>query len=226
MFSINYKIRNITDNSQCPFNVTFEEFLDWIILDGKRGATLNRHWAPIVSLCRPCDLNAFILVKQESFSADVEFVLRQVHVEQGKFKYIVTALHDHRIELTIPGIIHTIYGRMNNRKVKSCLTYPSLVMRIWTSLQIQGYIEFPEEKFVFHSRVMESSYLSDIVLETIREHPLTSQQTKLQRHRYLYNAYSSIKLEIIQGIQDLYKQDFEIFGYSKSSPHPPDLVMK
>jgi hypothetical protein len=50
---------------------------------------------------------------------------------------------------------------------------------------------------------MESSYLSDIALETIREHPLTSQQTKLQRHRYLYNAYSSIKLETVQGIQGI-----------------------
>ena len=224
--TMNFKIRGIPDEAirsgkSCSVDLTFQEFLDWIISQGKSGKVLDRHWSPIFSLCLPCDVNSFILIKQESFSQDVEYALKKVGVEKEKLDYIAQALHDHRAELSLPGIIDTLFMTANKSIIKYCLGYIKYSRRIWISLQIQGFIdehvEFPVEKFD-QINMGNSTYFTQVALQTLLDFPLTSKQQKQQRHRYLYKAYQAIKSETIQGIQELYKQDFELFGYSILPP--------
>ena len=226
MTKLNFIIRDIpneeiTTKKSCPTDLTFEDFLDWIITTGKGGKSLNSHWAPIFSLCLPCAVNSFILVKQETFGQDVEYALKKVGVEKEKLDYIAQALHDHRAELSLPGIIDTLFIKTNNSVTRNCLDYMKYSRRIWISLQIQGFIDehakFPVEKFN-QTNLGNSTYCTQIVLQTIRDFPMTSKQKKEQRHRYLYKAYEAIKPETIQGIQELYKQDFELFEYSNLPP--------
>jgi hypothetical protein len=227
MKSLNFQIRHIqgdydiTNISTCPTDVTFQEFLDWIISQARQGKTLDRHWSPVYSLCRPCEINSFILVKQETFAKDVEFALQQVGVEKDKFDYITQALHDHRAELSLPGIIDTLFLTASNLVTRKCLGYLKFSKRVWVSLQIQGFIDkqidFPNDK-INETRLAYSKYLTDIVLQTMRDFPLRSSQSQHQRYEYLYQAYQTIKPETIKGIQELYKHDFVLFGYNTEPP--------
>ena len=45
-------------------------------------------------------------MKQESFSA--EFTLKEIGIATGEFEMIHDALHDHRIEFTVPSIVQTV----------------------------------------------------------------------------------------------------------------------
>ena len=81
-----------TDNVTCGPEITFQEFLHDILKAAFEGKQLNRHWAPIMSLCNPCNVTPFTLVKQESFSADVEFALKEIGVAANVVKVIQDAI--------------------------------------------------------------------------------------------------------------------------------------
>ncbi|XP_053387272.1 carbohydrate sulfotransferase 11-like [Mercenaria mercenaria] len=88
MLSLNYYIRNIAidelyKSNVCLTDVTFQEFSEWIVKESQSGKTLDRYWALIFSLCYPCAINPFILVKQETFARGVEFALLQLGVERS-----------------------------------------------------------------------------------------------------------------------------------------------
>ena len=88
--------------SSCANDITFEEFLNDIIESVRKRKRLNAHWVPIDNLCHPCDVNAFAIVKLDTFTADVEYVLKEVGVADKEFEVIKDALHDHRLETSIP----------------------------------------------------------------------------------------------------------------------------
>ena len=200
----------------CGNEQTFEKFLQEISKSAYKGKTLNMHWAPIISLCDPCNVSPFALVKQESFTTDVEYVLKEIGIAADELEVIRDALHDHRVEATVPGIVHTI---MSMKLI--CKKQMDVANDIWLSLQIQGYIKddipFPYE-FINSKENANQDYLTDLILNTIKENPLTTEESKVQRHRYLVNAYKSINGKTLEDIQNIYKQDFIIFDYSFEPP--------
>jgi hypothetical protein len=217
------QLRSPWKRSYCLDDVTFQEFLDFIILKVGMGHTLNRHWAPIYNLCRPCDVNAYILVKQESFSKDVEQALKAFSVPDEKLDTILSALHEHRIETTIPGIVQTVMNRNKITKKGTCVYGQKLIQRIWTAFKIQGYlketIEFPSKFFNSKLQYDDTSYVTEVILDFINRNKMTSSKMKQQRHRALVDAYSEIRYETLEQIIEIYKLDFKIFNYSTIIPH-------
>ena len=123
-------------NVMCESEITFKMFLQKILEAAYDRKFLDKHWAPIVSLCDPCNVTPYALVKQESFSTDVEFVLQEIRIASDEFEVIHGALHDHRIEATVPGIIQTVLSRK-----PQCKTKLDVARKLWLSFQIQGYIK-------------------------------------------------------------------------------------
>ena len=121
-------------------------------------------------------------MKQESFSTDVEFVLQEIRIASDEFEVIHDALHDHRIEATVPGIIQTVLSRK-----PQCKTKLDVARELWLSFQIQGYIKddisFPD-KFINSDESVNREFLTDLIMNTIRENALTTEESKQQRHRY------------------------------------------
>ena len=213
--------RNLKYNAlTCANDITFQEFLDDLIQNANQGKTLNRHWAPIISLCKPCEVNALSLVKQESFSTDVEYTLKEIGISDEEYAVIHDALHDHRIESTIPGIVQTVLTlSFSSRR---CMTRIEVARRIWKSFQIQGYLKdnipFPRSLINTETKAKSAKYLSDVILRTIRDNPLTSDESKRQRRHALETAYKHISERTIRYIQDIYKQDFVLFDYPLEPP--------
>ena len=217
---------HLTDNVTCGSEITFQEFLHDILKAAFKGKQLNIHLAPVMSLCNPCNVTPFTLVKQESFSADVEFALKEIGVAADELKVIQDALLDHRIEATVPGIIYTVL-KAESRRTQCKHTQLTAAERLWISFQIQGYIRddipLPPE-FINSDENVEPEFLIELILKTRKESPLTAEESKEQRHRYLVNAYNKIDKKTIEGIQDVYKQDFVIFDYSFDIPSNEERV--
>ena len=204
------------DELTCPESITFQEFLNHIIqkvlAEGKR---VNDHWAPIFSLCNPCEINVLSLVKQESFSTDVEYTLREIGLAEEEYTVIHDALHDRRIESTITGIVQTVLTLTSTGR--RCMNSVMIAERIWRSFQIQGYLRddlpFPSDVIDSENKANSTMFLSEVILRTIKENPLTPDESIRQRRRALETAYEIISEKTIMHIQDIYKQDFELFGY-------------
>ncbi|XP_072379231.1 carbohydrate sulfotransferase 11-like isoform X1 [Diabrotica undecimpunctata] len=60
---------------QTGANVTFREFIQYLI---KEGVRTNEHWAPIYDLCLPCTLNYTFISHYETITDDSTTILRMV----------------------------------------------------------------------------------------------------------------------------------------------------
>ena len=214
--------RGIAKNElMCPESITFQEFLNHIIkkvlVEGER---VNSHWAPIFSLCNPCEINVLSLVKQESFSTDVEYILREIGLAEEEYTVIHDALHGRRIESTITGIVQTVLALTSTGR--GCMNSTMIAERVWKSFQIQGYLRdglpFPSDIIDTENKANNTKFLTEVILRTIKESPLTPDESKSQRRRALEAAYEYISEKTIMHIQAIYKQDFELFDYPLDPP--------
>ena len=206
----------------CASDISFEKFLNFISEDTYTGKTLNRHWAPVYSICSPCDVNVLVLVKMKTFSTDVEFALKQIGITDDEFDAISTGLQNRRVEWTIPSLVQGLYDGTNKAYRTNCANRTVMAERIWLILQIQGFIKstikFPYAVVNTEQKASNVTFLIDVILKTIKEHPLTSEESKQQRHRAIVNAYAKISKETIKEIKRIYKQDFILFDYSDDPP--------
>ena len=206
-------------NSSCANDITFEEFLKDIIESVGNGQELDIHWAPIENICHPCgNVNVFALVKLETFTADVEYVLKEVGIADNEFEDINDALDEHKLESSVLGLVKEVI----NWNVKRCMDRIEVASRIWKSFQIQGHIHddipFPTKTIDTSEKARNPEFLTKVILETIEKHPMSHNEAKLQRRRALVKAFGGVGKDILDKVKELYKQDFILFDYSTEPP--------
>ena len=107
---------------------------------------------------------------------------------------------------------------------KGCKTKLETARRIWKSFQIQGYlrdeISFPSD-IIDTNEKASSELLIDIVMKTIQDHPISSDESKRQRRHHLVKAYENIDTKTIDELKKIYEQDFILFNYSYEPPAGP-----
>lgn len=59
-------------------NVSFEEFVRYLIYEGMVNDSINEHWKPIYKLCHPCSLNYTFVGKYEKFDDDSQVLLNLI----------------------------------------------------------------------------------------------------------------------------------------------------
>ena len=59
----------------------------------------------------------------------------------------------------------------------------------------------------------------------LRDYPMTSSESGIQRHRALVEAYSAISETTINDIKAIYGPDFALFGYDSSPPSMSSLSL-
>ena len=221
-FAVDIVQRQRKTKKACANDLTFEEFLTDIITSVRGGQNLDIHWTPIVNLCKPCDVNAFAVVKLESFTDDVEYVLKEVGIAKDEFEVIYDALHDHRIEANIPGIVAMTLKFGKGKGVEKCMDGSERARRLWTAFQIQGYIKddipFPSNIINTNEKAKDPDFLTKVILVTVKKHPMSPDEATLQRRRALMKAFDGVSNDILDQVKKLYKQDFHLFDYSFDPP--------
>ena len=217
---INLMRNNPKNTISCSYDLTFEELLTSIIMYVNSGRPLNMHWAPMYSLCDPCGVEIVALVKMESFSEDVEFALKEIGAPAETLEAIKDGLHKHRIEWTIPGSVKGIIE--SSKSPLNCLNPTEVARRMWVSFQIQGYID-EKNKFPFDiidtvEKAANHSFLTNVILDVIKEYPLSPEERKQQRRRALVNAYAGIDENIMLQIKNIFNQDFILYDYPLEPP--------
>jgi hypothetical protein len=205
----------------CANGASFEDFLRFIISEVNSARALEPHWAPISHLCHPCRFNIFKVIKQESFSRDVEHTLNSVGVNISRFDWLKKSLNENRATNSVPGIIAVVRDKFRQRSVRNCINQTEILRRLWKSFQIQGFIskaiDFPNKlRHVDWNNY--SQKVTDVVLNAISQKPMTSAERLEQRDIYLREAFREISPDVIAKIQDIYYLDFLLFGYQLDPP--------
>ncbi|WAQ99209.1 CHSTE-like protein [Mya arenaria] len=212
------KIRqNATDEQKlCANDVTFAEFLQYIVASYPRN--LNKHWQPVYKICDPCLVAYDVIGKQETFANDSHYILQKfglgnlIRMSGSKPSRAIeemTMLVKYNFDLE--GALH-----------KGCFDKEDVAMRLWKAFQYNGYIlrsidipiksmlsdnftKYPTEVFLKHA-LWTLQYLHD-----------QSTDISNQKRKMMLEAYKGVPVELVKSIKEVYKFDFELFGYDKNS---------
>ena len=209
-----------SDTKHCANDVQFADFLKYIADRVLHDKPLNRHWTPMYTLCNPCNVDIISVVKLESFTSDVHFALQRAGVSPDIREVVDNELNQHRVEQTVRGMVEGII-RLSHF-AENCMNPTEVARRIWVAFQVQGYINdtitFPFAIVNTELKASNHTFYSDVIMKTMQTYPLTSEDRKLQRRRFLVNAYAGLTKTLLEKIVTIYQQDFLLYDYSDSPP--------
>ena len=203
----------------CGFNVTFQEFLDYVYSRAANGSKINRHWSPIYLLCRPCDVTYDVVSKIETLSNDMNYILNLSRVSNAAKEILQATLRSHTNSY---GILNAYILQWKKHREK-CPYLKDYMIKIWQALQFQGEVstDLPLPMNEFDTILTNDPDINDVtgVLHRyVTQHQQTSKRRKIQRRKALVDAYKNISNSTIAKIQELFKLDFLLFQYDFSPP--------
>lgn len=203
-------------NNFCGHDVTFREFLDYVIyLEEHKPTMRDAHFIPASQLCVPCHVMYDFVGKLETFETDAIYILNQLNIS----KYI-PFLKDFSGQSIIDTIrdVAASFVDFRNDSVKCLINISDGLKRVWRKLQIRGIIA---EELTLPIKRNEARVISekDLFNTLVIAHSHSKKyDLSAQKQKYLKQAYSIIPIEIMNKISKLYEQDFRIFNY------PSDLI--
>lgn len=66
-------------------NVTFKEFIHYLIAEGSNNDSVNEHWRAVLHLCHPCSIKYSYIAKYETFATDVSALLDYIGLSNLEF---------------------------------------------------------------------------------------------------------------------------------------------
>lgn len=219
-----YKAAKMIENEKdkrkrCGNDLTFNEFLLGISHFMIEKKPNDPHWSPIFSLCTPCETQIDIIAKQEQFNEDAEYILDLAGVEQSVRDEVKNALKEDYTEHYIPNMIRTYVAKAHdeNNIKKNCVSERKIAELIWNAFHIQGYvhndIKFPSDRFSSSSNSDTVDNLSKLVVEAVKQHPVSSEERDKQRHDWQVHYWKQIAPTTLEKVQDAFYEDFLAFQY-------------
>ncbi|XP_052062363.1 carbohydrate sulfotransferase 8-like [Mytilus californianus] len=205
------RLSNPEADSSCGHDVTFAEFINYIIALEKTPDMRDRHFFSMYEHCAPCDHKIDYVGKMETFSKDSKFIFDVLKMDKGllnKFEY----MHSNS---SINEIIK-IADRLFNFKPKilKCMTMFDAVLRVWRQLQMKGIlsrhlvfpfkadtvVKFTKRKFIKSFLRAYKSSKADI-------------SKKLNKEDALSEAYATVPQQTLMKLKQVVENDCLLFGY-------------
>ena len=196
-------------------NITFQAFLDKVITHVKLRQDWGISWfSPLVPKCRLCDIKLSSVIREENFAQDMQdFSHKLFKNDKESIKALEFIQKPGRI------LIHSLVLAKLNIRNPAC-RYSQIGPMIWGSLKYMGFVnhsvKYPESldnvNVAFHPDMLVKAVLKEGNVS------LTETEKLAQKKTVLAEAYHDIKEETIEYIQEIYKYEFEMFGYSKTRP--------
>ncbi|XP_060084062.1 uncharacterized protein LOC132563320 [Ylistrum balloti] len=207
-----------TSKVVCSNRLAFDQFLHNTVSDGFKGKFIDRHVAPASLLCEPCETNYEFVAKQETLTEDLSFLLENMTTAHKHTRdSILRVLHGDVNKKTLIGVIETVVSRASN----ICKNLVDYLSTLWTAFKMQGVLHkdavFPREEFEQRDAI-DVSYVTSVVLETMLDFPLSSEDRRRQRQEALVQAYAGVSSDTVRGIQNMYFKDFLLFDYNILPP--------
>ncbi|XP_033743200.1 carbohydrate sulfotransferase 10-like [Pecten maximus] len=212
----------MTKAGECGYNVSFQDFVDSETTKALQGRGINRHWCPVYTMCRVCDVEYQYVIQQETLTRDTEYIIDQLNISSDIKTTLTKMFHGSGKNSTMEGVIKTMWSAIDNPAMQACCSKKlAYFMKMWEGFKIQGYIRtdisFPLSAFQAKNSVNVEK-ITKAVITAMNTNPLSSEERKAQRRQALVKAYEGMPKRIIYRIQEMYKMDFYLFGYDKNPP--------
>ncbi|KAH3775394.1 hypothetical protein DPMN_176796 [Dreissena polymorpha] len=194
-------------------DVTFLEFIQFILLQYRKRERINIHFAPMHTQCNGCAVPYSFIGHMETFSSDAEFLLNEWRTQFDNFSI---RFYDFEAESGIDTSQDTIYRLYSIKKRITEVQYPfyNILLRGWCFLQLRGYIS-KETPFPFNESqaltVTREDYMHAVRQALAGRSNIT--KVKLQRTEALVQAYQSVPIDDMKRLREFLLKDCLMFGY-------------
>ncbi|CAI9720334.1 carbohydrate sulfotransferase 11-like isoform X2 [Octopus vulgaris] len=202
---------------RCGHDVTFAEFISYVIDSVKTGNMANNHFTPMYLHCAPCEIHYDLIGHLETLQNDLQFLIKPERLKAVLPENLrMSSLRDELFDAT------DIAFR-NLKSNQNCFSPYELLERIWHRLQIRGILN---QKFSFPLTPEEAQTIKQDdfykKLNTYLEKSQMDPSTVNNRHESINEAFSTVPLDILEKLQSVMEMDCKLFGYDTQ----PDFVFK
>ncbi|XP_048742277.2 carbohydrate sulfotransferase 8-like [Ostrea edulis] len=208
---------NASDLSRkCGHDVTFPEFLKYLVVSQKKSEHRDRHFYPMYEHCFPCDIKYDFIGKLETFQDDVSTLLNSFN---STFS-VEMSFNDFELEsdlTTAKNHVGLLYHF--KKRTTECEPFHRSLLRLWRDLQIRGVLPI-DVQMPFSPQQAKTVLQSEVVSE-INKTIHTTQNRKLlkkQRQEAKIEAFSLISKTMLKEYRHLFRLDFELFDYPSNPP--------
>ena len=197
---------------KCGHDVTFAEFIIYVIDAEKTGVNTNGHFSPQFQHCHLCDFPYTHVGHLETLPEDREFLLNAMDSP-------VDYVKDYPLE-NLEAQVKWYIG--DKEKYGECITVDEALRRLWQKLKIRGYLH-KDIRYPLTPQQSENVSVRAFVSVASKAMELSrkvSADLKGNRRLSLIEAFQSVPNAQKRELQTLFRWDFELFGYD---PHPPEV---
>ena len=206
-----YIVSNFRPNAskhslRCGHDVTFPEFIKYVIHSQETGKHRDGHFVPIHDHCNICHRHYDFIGHLESFTEDVNYILDDIH---SPYKYNV----DFSAKTISESSKRTLVSMRN--EVKQCMTIYEATQRLWNRYLERGIISKHE---LFPIKPGEASYItadnfSELAIQALNRSRLHMEK-KIQQNEALAEGFAYVPLLDKLKLKETLFLDFLLFGFN------------
>ncbi|XP_076443204.1 uncharacterized protein LOC143281849 [Babylonia areolata] len=209
---------------QCGHDITFPEFVKYVVYSQMHGKHLNGHFIPTHDQCDMCTLPYRYIGHLETIKEDMPFIIKAI---QSPVNYTKTYDRD-----TIVQNAKMVLWDKENRvdDVLKCMDLDEASRRLWKKFQIRGLISKTEKFPIKHTRALNIT-LNQFVRAALAAHQRSQKNPRLKEQRVeaLREAFAQVPLADRLYAQHVLFLDFQMFGFDPmlkdvfpDTPYVPD----
>ena len=190
----------------CGHDVTFPEFLRYVVLSQRTGENRNDHFIPTHDHCDMCRLPYRYVGHLETLREDMAFITRAMG---SPLTYGRSYDSD-----TIRQNAKMVLWKDRRQAVQRCMDLDQASRRLWRKYQIRGLIS-KREAFPYRRGAAVNITYEEFVAKALEAHERSkdSPETKAQRRESLREAFAQVPIEDRLEVQRTLFLDFQMFGF-------------
>ena len=208
------------DSLKYEHDVTFAEYIKYLVIQFESGESLDGHFAPMNKHCDPCRFNFDYFGKLETFASDAEFIIEKLKEKNNNISVNFVDFDKDTALDRVNGATDFLFAKL---KETEGLKYPSynFYLRVWRDLQIAGHLskdlDMPISKSEQNLTISKHEFLNLVKYALSR--PMNQTLVKKQRSEALLQAYRSVPKEDLERLSKFVKKDCILFGYDERPRH-------
>ncbi|XP_021345508.1 carbohydrate sulfotransferase 13-like [Mizuhopecten yessoensis] len=208
----NFREGKKTGDNICGYDVTFREFVKYIIHSKLHNEHRDGHFLPMHDHCRPCQVTYDIIGRMETIVDDTVYIVKSLG-----FDVIANTLNKTMRASSVSDTIKDQVDILFRYKNKVCISFYIAQKLMWRKFQIRGVIS-KHSKFPFTreqaGNITEPEYVVAVTnaVSDIRDQAHAEQY----RQEAYAEAFSSVDREDMTKLAQILQVDCEIFGYDCS----------
>lgn len=194
------------------YNVTFTEFIKYIILSAIKGYGTDRHFSPIYEHCSPCRVKYDVIAKMDNTEEEFVYILSIL----GKKANTSVDMYTEAIppKLKLHKLSYTLYAM--KPRLQQLMPFFEAMKRVWRCLQIYGILGTNVSLPFTKENALSIDEL-DFHAALTRAYELSGDPawTRQNYRNALIEAYSQVSVSDLLLLQQVVKTDCEMFGYNQ-----------